>query len=168
MVRAYGRRAFRGHVDEVDSDLVDTDKLNTTPAGVRLTKTSSETLANGSDVTPISWESASEYNASAQDFADLNNDAVTIPSDDYNYAYITVGLELPSRVEIDYLFSQLNTNYVDGQIRVKNLKFKADDWRSSLIAVSSGDTIRLQIKQSSGSDVDIKANNGTFFEVVAW
>jgi hypothetical protein len=28
MVRAYGRRAFRGHVDEVDSDLVDTDDLD--------------------------------------------------------------------------------------------------------------------------------------------
>jgi hypothetical protein len=150
-----------------DHQSIDTDELFTTPSGVLLTKTSNQSIPNSSQTT-VTWDQSDEYNSDAPNFADLGNNAVTIPNGDYSRAKVTFGFGFGSQATVDFIVSLLNGSNFQGQAELQSVDISHDRIVSAWISVSNGDSFTIDLLHSTGGAIDVLSGNATFLEVVAF
>lgn len=149
---------------------IETEELFTAPAGVRLTKTSAQSIPNDS-VTELTWEAADERNASSDAFADLANDGITIPNDEYSVARVSCSISTAGTIPWELMDFRLNsagfsggpTFVPRGNLSLDSM-FLVSDW----VNVSSGDTFTVRFWHSEGTSQAINATNATWFAVEAY
>jgi len=152
--------------DGISSSSLNTDELMTVPAGVRLTKDSSQTVTSGA-TTEVTWESASERNSEANAFADLANNAITIPNDQYRVARVGWALRTDTHAW-DFVVPRLNGSNFTGRgffYPSGNYALQSNSVWSDWVAISSGDSFTLDFNQATGSDQNINNDEGTWFSV---
>lgn len=157
--------------DGLDVGSVSTDELFTEPAAAILTKTSTESIADGS-VTEVSWDSATELNADADQFADLANNQVTIPNNEYTYARVTFALDIVNSPDLNrtVMQSKVNGGFKNGLPKIDNNQTNVRSLgalQSAWIPITSGDSFNVQFLQSSTSAQEIDDAAGTFFQLEA-
>jgi len=168
-----GTRAMSGGLDMGNNAIsnassVSTTELFTEPAGARLTKTSNQTIPSGSPQT-VTWESATERNSDADTFADLTNNAITIPNDEYSVARVGFGLRTDTH-EWDFARPKLNGNRFDGTSDIdisSNVTICGGLW-SDWVSVSQGDSFTLDFRQSTGNDQSVQSDEPTWLAVEAY
>lgn len=144
---------------------VSTDELNTVPAGVRLTQDTNQTVPTGT-VTELKWDSATERNPNAPSFADLANNAITIPSDEYSIARVSVRIRTINPVPIESITPRFNGAFkigmagavYEGNLTTTSVETIVSDW----VDVSSGDSFTVNFEHSSGSDEEINSGISWF------
>ena len=142
----------------IDAESVSAGLLRTDVQGARLTKESDQAIADNT-LTEVSWESASEKNANAEAFADLSNNALTIPNSEYSYARLTVAIRTTSAIEWDLVFPLLNGSPADGLGRTEpKTAWQSMTIQTDWVSVSSGDSFSVEFRQTSGSEQTIDGN----------
>lgn len=165
--------SFGTNVDAQGNDInnigaVNTDELRTTPNGVLLTKNSDQPAGNGSLINPVEWESADEFNSEADDFANLSNNSIDIPNDEYSRARCTVSILMGSQVEFDFFTVTKNGNSPNGISSIEDLSDATGySFTTAWVPVSSGDSFEVLFRQSSGGTVKILSDHATYFMVEA-
>lgn len=154
----------------IQTPSVSTVELFTNPAGAILKQSSDQTIPSGT-LTELSWDASTERNTSAPSFADLSNNQIVIPNDDYTVARITVGLDMGQSIAWD-LFRPLYNG--SGSAEGLSVIYPGGTlWRghvlsSAWIPVSSGDTFSADFRHTEGSDqTTLSTDSRTFLSVEA-
>jgi len=134
------------------------------PVAVRLTKTSNQTI-NAGTLTEVTWDTSDELNASAPALADLSNNGVTVPNDDFDYARARFQILTDFAVTVSSLRFRKNGAKAPGigDIAYDMTNARTANVASSWVPVSSGDTLTAEMELDT--QADIRPNSRTFLSV---
>jgi hypothetical protein len=151
---------------DIDADSVNTDELKTPLTGARLIKGSDQSI-NAGVRSEIQFGNAVNFNPNGPDFADIGNNAVKIPNDDYSQAKINFGIRLDAKYNISSVQPLVNGGLVEGLGRVfkDDQNSQMDTYAFGPIGISSGDSITIEVETASNALIDDSAF-ATYLSVV--
>lgn len=139
-------------VEKVNSTSVDTKRLRHVPSGARLTKNSTQDVAD-STTTTITWENENIRDNLESSWADLSNNEFVIPSTEYNHVRFTLfakfgtGIDWQELTVRDGSGNPVPTGQIDGGNQGWRGHMLITDW----IPVSQGDRFYATIRQTNSS-----------------
>ena len=145
------------------TETLDADAIRTNITGATISPSEGQTVPDDT-LTEIEFSEATERNPDVDTFADLDNNALVIPSGDYSFARLSFGLRASTDVEFDImLLSEVPNNAGE------RTEFAGNLWRTYVqktdwFPVSQGDSFSSQFRQISESDVDIQPGR-TFLSI---